>query len=159
MKNNKKEIKYRTETLSGSGVRDIHKVIKFEIFELNNIDILETLKNTIFKEDNLAVSWINHVIGWTEGNENRDYDVNFLQDGFCYWLVSYIKYKTGKDIKYALWLADKNVVMDKETYGPYLESENDIDAYEIGDVLLSDIGHDGCLYGYENYPQPIIVSQ
>ena len=39
---------YRTEIAYGSGVRDLEKIIRYEIEELNNLDIPDTL---VFKWD------------------------------------------------------------------------------------------------------------
>lgn len=150
-----KKILYRTESCYGSGIRDVQEIMKYEIFELMNTDILETLKRTIFKNDEFAKTWIEHVIEWCQGNDEHDYSEEANQNDFCKWLIKYLNFKTNKNIQYALWLAEKEAVMDKEIYGAYLESEEDVDAYEIGDILLSDIGYDGRLYGYENYPEPI----
>ena len=48
------EIKYRTEAFSGSGVRDAKEVILHEILELENTDVLETLRNGLLDGTELA---------------------------------------------------------------------------------------------------------
>lgn len=42
---------YRTETAYGSGVRDLEEVVKFEIVELGNVDIPDTLLDTFDMTD------------------------------------------------------------------------------------------------------------
>lgn len=62
-----------------------------------------------------------------------------------------IEDNTGKKIRYALWLADKDAVEDM-----YEGNERDIYAYNVDDaVVLSDLGYDGTLYGFEEMPEPI----
>ena len=54
-------------------------------------------------------------------------------------------------MKYVLWLCvDKDDVM--EYYNATLD---DIDTYPVGDVVLSDLGHEGILWGYTSRPEPI----
>lgn len=43
------EIKYRTESFSGTEVRAVRDVICYEVCELGNTDILETLANGLLK--------------------------------------------------------------------------------------------------------------
>ena len=53
--------------------------------------------------------------------------------------------------KYALWLADKDIV--KDLYGG---TEEDIDMYEIPNTLpISDLDKDGKLYVFDKKPQKI----
>lgn len=47
-------------------------------------------------------------------------------------------------------LASREDVLDL-----YEADPDDIDEYEVSDVILSDIGHDGRLYGYTNDPEPV----
>ena len=61
-----------------------------------------------------------------------------------------IKEKTGHEIRHVLWLCDcpEDVI---DAYGMIEEiTEDDIDEHEVGEVLLSDIGGDGKLWGYEH---------
>ena len=73
--------------------------------------------------------------------------VQFFQE-----VLAEIKAVTGHEIKYALWLANLEDVKDKNFYGKYIESDDDVDAYEIGPVVLSELGCDGTLYGYIALP-------
>lgn len=58
----------------------------------------------------------------------------------------------GVNITHALWLADPNTVLN--FYGKDLTPDSYIDAYEPGPVILTDLGHDGTLYGYDHDPYP-----
>lgn len=146
-----KKYEYRSEIPFGEGYRNILDVMTHEIYELNNTDILETLKNTILKQEKKLVNDINEILDDIEKNiffENHcEYDIReFMKE--CLKMINK-KYK--KDIKYCLWLADKNVVIDY--YGKGKLSEDDIDKYQVSDIILSDLGYDGRLYGYEEYPK------
>lgn len=59
---------------------------------------------------------------------------------------------TGVNISHALWLADPDTVLN--FYGKDLTTGSYIDAYEPGPVVLTDLGHDGTLYGYDHDPYP-----
>ena len=47
-------MKYRTEILFGDNYRDAAKVMAHETFELENTDILSTLRTTILKESPIS---------------------------------------------------------------------------------------------------------
>lgn len=65
---------------------------------------------------------------------------------------------TKHEVKYALWLADEETVMDKECgYERYIDDECGVEAYETGPIVLSELGYDGTLYGYAEMPEAIIV--
>ena len=66
-------------------------------------------------------------------------------------ILSCIEDETGKTIKYALWLATKEAVEEL-----YDGDEQFIYEYDVTDaVILSDLGFDGVLYGFENMPEPL----
>lgn len=150
------EIRYRTETCYGSGERDAVSVMVYETFELGNTDILQTLENGLLKNQPELRNKCSDLID--EMNNNgavEDYGENEWRD-FYEEVLKIIQKETGIHVKYVLWLADKEAVMDSsDGYGSYVLSEEDIDAYEIGPVVLSELGYDGTLYGYEEYPEPI----
>lgn len=143
-------IRYRTEDFSGSGIRDAASVMAYEVFTLGNSDILTTLSSGILKgrgeisakladfEDELTRN------GFIDDMSFDDARV-FFQD-----VLSEIHSITGQEVRYALWLADMDTVMD--FYGSQLQNEYDADAYETGKVVLSDLGKDGALYGYSDMP-------
>lgn len=138
--------RYRSENFSGSMVRGIYEVMRFEIFELGNTDILEHIMQ-YFVHIPDVIDRLRNVIeelqnnGYVDDFPEQDQTV-FLSD-----LVSELNSELGANIRYALWLADKATVI--EQYG------TEIDEYEVGSVVLSDLGYDGTLYGYEECPEPI----
>lgn len=152
--------KYRTEAFSGSGVRDVLQVMCFEISELGNTDILTTLSNGLLAGTNCAKR-MEQVV---EAESLMSKDAALC---LCKEVLEQIKERTGYDIRYALWLADKETVTKsfwRWANGVYQDDEvcpepepEDIDAYEIGPVILSaNDGDGGTLYGYEEYPVPAI---
>lgn len=150
-----KEVLYRTETYSGSGERNVIDVMLFEIWELCNTDILDTLlESDLIKSEELR-DRIKYVAEYVDNLDDED-EVKEL----CEEIISEINKNTGKHIKYAIWLAGYDAIVRHDENGGYgkdITSEADIDKYEIGDVILSDMGKDdgGILYGYEDQPIPI----
>ena len=149
-------IRYRTESFSGLMERDAAEVMAFETFEMCNADILETLRNGVLK-GNPICDQFQRMIDCLDGTSEEDFLMGYNEGiEFFQNIINEIRKVTGHDIKYVLWLADKETVMDSsEGYGSYVESDEDIDAYEVGPVVLSELGYDGSLYGYEEYPEPI----
>lgn len=142
-----KKILYRAERYSGSGVRDAASVLTFEVCELANTDILAyclehyNLKKMHF-DNNLRV--LQESI--EDGNAVDEKDIRILMED----LLKNIENETGHIVKYALWLASKESVISN-----YDGTEDSIDAYECGSVILSDLGEDGVLYGYQTKPVKI----
>ena len=138
-------IKYRTE-MSVDSERKAIPVMLFEITELHNADILEYIKEhydmpRILKQN--IQEYINNI---DEIEEDDDVVEYMLKE-----IISCIEEDTGKKIRYALWLADKEAV--KELYDG---DELDVYAYNVDDALvLSDLGYDGTLYGFETMPEPL----
>jgi len=151
---------FRTDQLFNGGYRDAAEVMAYEIFELQNADILETLRTTILKDTQIGTR-MKPLIDGIENNTN-DEDINeFLDLAFknkeaqliyTRIVLSKIKSLTGKDIKYCLWLCDS--VQDiRNSYEIEGQKPFQIfDEYETSDIVLSDIGPEGKLYGYESYP-------
>ena len=148
-------IRYRTETFSGLGERNAAEVMSYETFEMGNVDILETLLNTVLKDrgeiNEQCFQYMNAINNsGLDGIPKFKEGVQFFQE-----VLAEIKAVTGHEIKYALWLANLEDVKDKNFYGKYIESDDDIDAYETGPVILSELGCDGTLYGYPTWPTRI----
>lgn len=146
-------MKYRSERLWGEGYRDAAAVLAHEIFELGNTDILDyffdhhlnsnpKLRDTCYK---YADSLYNN--GFVDDLNETD------KISFCQKLLDEIEKTTGKKIKYCLWLCDTKEDVFKYAICNEL-TQDDIDAYEESDIILSDIGSEGKLYGYEKFPQP-----
>lgn len=69
-------------------------------------------------------------------------------------ILDTMKEKTGKDIKYVLWLSDSvdDVIAEYELN----DSITEFDEYPTANgVVLSDIGRGGKLFGYEALPNVI----
>lgn len=151
-------IRYRTESFGGSvygyGERDAAAVMAFETKELGNTDILEYLCAHALADCPLVSKMQGFV---RELEENYCIDDMSLDDmeGFFKEALEEIDRLYGVNIRYALWLADPPVVLSPDCgYGRDLTDDFPIDAYETGPIILSDLGYDGTLYGYEEYPTP-----
>ena len=142
-------VRYRTEAFSGSGVRDGVEVVWYEIFKLGNIDILDCLSRTILNRHSIC-----EVMMQCQQNlENNGYVEDMGEEdakAFVRRIIEAVNEETGKNVNYALWLADKETVKNI-----YHGEDEDIDSYQTGSVVLSDIGYDGTLYGYEKAPEAI----
>lgn len=136
-------IMYRSEDSYGSGVRDILDVMVYEIYELKNIDIPDYILEHYLQGSNIQET-VEKLIDDVEAfSEEEVYKI-------CKLIIKEINTQTDHDLKYALWLADKSVVLDMYAY----DSLN-IDAYETSDVILSNLGADGILFAYDYEPEPI----
>lgn len=89
---------------------------------------------------------LNHIIENIDDYEEDDDELCLCVD----MLIDEISKYMHKKIKYGLWLADRQNVIDF-----YDGDDNNINAYEKSDVILSDIGHNGVLFGYDKKPTPI----
>lgn len=146
-------IRYRTESFAGSGERNAAEVMAYETFSLGNVDILETMEKEFLCAPELRDRCIDFIDklqndGYVEGFSEQD-GVNFFKE-----VLNEISEVTGHNIKYALWLADRETVTGKESgcYGKDMYDEADFECYEVGPVVLSELGFDGTLYGYAELP-------
>ena len=151
-------IGYRTEELFGEGYRDAASVMAHETFYLSNTDILDTLSQTLFQntEYSKELKHMSDVINCEIDDEKIE---QFLDDAFDdeelginYFnnVLKEIKKITRKDIKYVLWLCDsiEDIKQEYEINEPFIS----FNIYEKSDIVLSDLGVAGKLYGYENKP-------
>lgn len=142
------QVRYRTETFSGLQERDAAEVMAFETFELGNTDILEHVSQNLLKDPKLIEMCASFVRELEDNGFVGDMGpdkVNFFRE-----VLADIAKETGISVKYALWLADLPTVFD--FYGKDMFDENDYDSYEVGPVVLTDLGYDGTLYGYTKMP-------
>lgn len=139
-------MKYRCESYSGSGVRDIIKVMAYETAVLCNSDIFQTLIPVLRDYPELTQEMKAFIYELEEecGLQDTSYED---MECFLRKVVSALNNIYHKDLKYALWLADYDIVRD-------FYNGTDIDAYQESDVILSEIGG-GVLYGYEKYPEAL----
>lgn len=162
-------IKYRTEKLYGEGYRDAAQVMAYEVLELFNTDIIVTLSKTI-ASNNPELQRILGIIDFELSTMASDYldtdgkifDIVQNYDSDSKEAVSLfekvlqeVNKATGKNIKYVLWLCDSKEDLYKNYNDDGNLTDDDIDEYEDSDVILSDLGGDGKLYGYEELPIPI----
>lgn len=142
--------------LYGDGYKDAIPVIAHEIFVLNNTDILDTLAETILTNSLLKENIESLSKAISEDIESEELN-NFLDEAYDNPEISYdyiktilneIKNVTGEDIKYVLWLCDTKEDVQRYAINEKI-SDDEISIYNISDVVISDIGKDGKLYGYE----------
>lgn len=138
-------IMYRTE-MSMSSERKAIPLMLFEISELHNADILEYVRDNYELPGILKRNITEYIENIDEIEEGDDVVEYMLRE-----ILSCIEDETGKTIKYALWLATKEAVEEL-----YDGDEQFIYEYDVTDALiLSDLGFDGVLYGFENMPEPL----
>ena len=146
------EYGYRSEVPFGEGFRDAIPVMIHECRGIGNTDILETLKNTYLKGTEYQKDCQELIdeleeYGYIEDMAEDDWEVFFKS------ILGVIEQKTGKKIKYCLWLCNTpEDVIDSYSYGNYIIDYDDIDTYQVSSVVLSDLGRHGKLYGYEECP-------
>ena len=155
------EVLFRNENYSGSGIRDAKEVLSYEMFDLDNSDIPITLAKTIFNNYPIAKNYCEKVAKIIESGIENNPDDRLVIDKSTslVWagnIIDFIRIVTGKSIKYVLWLADMDIVMNGiyGISGGHLQEYDTIDAYQVGPILLSDLGGAGKLYGYEELPKP-----
>lgn len=147
------QILFRTETFSGLDERNAASVMSYETFELNNTDILETILTGVFKDYPCdAKEKCTNVL---QDIQKNGASTNLsLREGEAFFqeVLDEIEKATGHQIRYALWLTTMDSVTDQAFYGKYVSVADDIDCYEVGPVILSELGFEGTLYGYAERP-------
>lgn len=148
---------YRTESYSGSGVRDIAEIIEFEMSVLRNKDIPEyVLKHYAHRltqdtrRDIEAILVEDCCDEYPFVGDGHGHGVGDREDlhGLIQAIIAAV---AGPDIniKYGLWLGTYEDVKDLYTRG----TGDILDAYPTSIYVFSDLGPDGCLYGYADEPQ------
>ena len=147
-----KQVRYRAEAFSGLKERGAAEVMAYETFTMGNIDILETLVSGVLAGRKEICERCLQFID--ELNRNGYVDDMWEEEkiGFFQDALSEIEKATGIRVQYALWLADKEVVTDRKGYGRNMAYDEDFYSYEVGPVVLSELGTDGTLYGYPEFP-------
>lgn len=143
---------YRTETYSGSLERRFAHVLRFELFVLGNIHIFNELIQNGLVSDSDLIAQIESFSDEFEENGFVDDMSESDQLEFLERVRLDVSAKTGRDIQYALWLADKACVQ-----GFYGGTDSSIEGYEASDVVLSDLRRSGILFGYEYEPFPLDI--
>lgn len=157
------QVGYRTESYSGSKVRDAVSVLLYETVDLGNRDCLEgcykIIKNTemgrvlgkvleSMDEQDTPFSPSHFPLGYKSLTSR-----NFIEK-----VLEAVNEETGQHIKYALWLADKHVAMGEFQDGGYGGTKNNTAMYVQGPVRFLDIGPEGALFGYPYEPVPLSMA-
>lgn len=155
-----RETAYRTESFSGSGEREAVGVMAFEMFELMNTDILDTLSAGVLKDHPIKSEirdMIELIEGWQTGEPSEALPEADSEKAleFCQRLLDAVAEVTGITVRYALWLTTKEQIASY--YGKDMDDATDYSAYEIGPVILSDLQNGDILYGYPACPQPLDI--
>ena len=143
------KILYRNDSCYGSGVRDVFDVIHHEYHALGNTDIFEYCLNHYNLSEGLKKN-LRQDIGWFENEFQKygEYPCSLNDD--IENLIRELSALTGKEIRYALWLASETTVHEL-----YYGDDGNILAYETSDVVLSFLEEDGALFGYPELPKPL----
>lgn len=146
------EVMYRTEAAYGSGIRDIVQVICYEVFSLGNTDVLHYLLgkhtscfNMPMQHEMLSLCKV--IDGCTavfDDTLEEEHLEKIRQ------IVTAMNSYYNVELKYCLWLADLDTVRQL-----YDGCEEDIKAYKISQYILSNLGEEGILFAYEDYPTPV----
>lgn len=143
----KANVGYRYEGLYGSGVRSLRDIVTYEVLELGNDDILDTVLGSFA----MAPSDRKTVQDALDGKGSRGEAVKA-----CLRAIR----REYPNAKYALWLCDspEDVVSSYSEDGDGGEqiSRDDIDAYPKGlPKPISDLGQEGKLWLYNDMPEPV----
>jgi hypothetical protein len=136
------EMGYRDDTLYGDGYVDAARVLTYEIGELGNYDVLEYLAMTCLVGTDIGEQWpeVNNDVEVDEFFEARGGVEHFVRAE----LLPAIAEATGVRVSTVRWLC-RTVDDVVNAYGA---DPDNVTAYPVGDVLLSDLGVDGQLWGY-----------
>lgn len=159
----KEPVGYRSDGIFNDGYRNAVDVMTHEIFELWNADILDTLADGILKDTDIVEDVIHlsddlqfsKTAYFADIFEEKDKSIaEEKKKAFVRRILDTVKEKTGKDIKYVLWLSDSvdDVISEYELN----DSITEFDEYPTANgVVLSDLGRGGKLFGYEALPDAI----
>lgn len=138
------DIRFRTESFSGSEIRKVEDVVEFEIVELENVDIPDTLMRN-FPYSDLAEHWEEIK---DKPREIYKYSIRVIQ-------------KEYPGYKYAIWLTDYDTC--ESDYSDE-EDSSDIEAYDVYDseavegirpYISAVKGVSDILFLYKKAPEPV----
>ncbi len=148
---------FRNPDYAGDGEADPVKVMLFEIMELGNTDILDTLLESDLIKNSDIIERMKSASEYIEENGGPGYydEDDYTDDDraikeLIKSIPDEIARTTGKTINFVLWLASKS---DVETQ--YDGTGDNILEYPTSDIILSNLGNDGALFGYETRPKPV----
>lgn len=148
---------YRTETFSGSGVKDLKDILYYEITELGNTDILDYMKKNyrILKDFEIDKSILKDLKQNAENEEElKEWIIEEEQliaitnsTDFIDEIYSFLSDILKSDNLNGIWLTTYEQV--KEIYNG---EEYNIDEYILPNkyIIISDLGVDGSLFVYIN---------
>ena len=141
---------YRNDELYGESLYNIVDIMVYEITELCNVDILEYCVDHYDFSDSLKKR-IHHVIDIISNDKfTGSLDEIQLIEGICVNIINGIQELTNVYVQFGLWLCSKEAVYDL-----YDGTPENIKAYKTSDIILSDLGSDGILFGYTLKPEPL----
>lgn len=130
-------------------------VIENEVFDYNNVDIFDTVNELYCDNDDAQLHAFSVVTA--DGDIEDDVlitgDVEWSVEDVTNYILDVVKNATRVQVKYLLWLADLDSVISD-----YYEEDSDypIMKFDVSQaVVVSDLGGDGILYGFTDFPKPI----
>ena len=144
------------------GERDAARVMCFEMFELGNTDIPYTVYHNYIQPNLEALYPIYHesinqirvLIESTDRDQSTDWKhtIETHRDFMLLALaiIDMVNKVTKASVRYVLWLAEKERVVQY-----YKGEEKNMQEYATAPIILSDLGAEGILFGYETMPAPI----
>lgn len=141
---------YRNDDYMDGSTFNIVDLMVYEITELGNTDILEyCVDHYDFSE--VLKNKINKLIDDIANDDFlcTDDDVKYVES-ICTDIINGIQDLTRIYVQYGLWLANKETV-----YEIYDGTPDNISAYHTSDIILSNLGSDGILFGYTELPKKI----
>ena len=136
---------FRNDDYYGAHITDALEVLRYEIKELFNTDILDYCRTTYALSADLKKSISDDIraLGCVgEWPETIDRDIKTLLDE--------LSKLYGQKISHVLWLAGCRAVKEF-----YRGTDENIKEYETSKIILSDLGDDGILFGYPEKPRQI----
>ena len=132
---------YRNEEYSGSRITDPEKVLKFEIYELGNTDILE------FFQKHYGFNYSCIIEKLEEGRVTEEEIKDEVKK-----IISYISRKMGgPKTLYCLWLATREGIREN-----YIDPEDPVTEYNLSGcdyMPLCDLGDQGALFILDRHPR------
>lgn len=137
---------YRTESFSGSGVRNLEDVVRFEIMELCNDDIIDYMQESYGILKSYQLEKDGRALDSEEFYFKCQENIDDVIDEIASYVKENLKIDDVRDI-YVVWLTTKENVIDMYE----AESEWYIDEYIIPEerIILSDLGRDGALFAFK----------
>lgn len=130
-------------------------VVENEVFDYNNIDIFDTVNVLYCDNDDaqLHAFSIATADGDIEDGVLTVGDIEWSVEEVTDYVLDVVENATGVKVNYLLWLADLD-----STISDYYEEGSDypIMKFDVSKaVVVSDLGSEGVLYGFTDFPKPV----